>query len=305
MSLKLKLDFLESQNGSVKDKKAYDFNTEVGTYSGEIKDGNMHGQGKMKYANGEYFEGSFLDNERSGEGRIFWPNGDVYDGEWEDDKMNGTGRMTYSNGDVYIGDWICDLMFDGKMIYTNGDVYEGGWSRGKKYFNGKMTFANGDFFEGEWKNDCIIGGTWSEGKSNDIYNARITYNEDDKTNFYIKKGYVYEGQMKDNKFFGQGVLRNTEKEIVAEGLWQNNECISLQIIKLSQAKEYKQILTIYEELAVNDAFSENRKFFEEEIDKYNLLLISELTNSFSGNLTNDSIPQKQSKESNDDFDDFA
>lgn len=298
MSLKLKLDFLESQNGSVKDKKAYDFNTEVGSYSGEIKDGNMHGQGKMKYANGEYFEGSFLDNERSGEGRMFWPNGDFYDGEWENDNIEGSGKMTYSNGDIYIGDWIeNEKWLKGKMNYTNGDVYEGDWLCDKRSGpQGKMTYDNGDFCEGWWSDDKI--------RSKHYY-VKKTFNLDNEEDFPVKKGYVYEGQMKDNKFFGQGVLRNTDKEIVAEGLWQNNECISLQIIKLNEEKEYKKIITIYEDLAANDDFSENRKFVEEEIDKYNMLLISHVASSFSGNLTNDSIPQNQSQESNDDFDDFA
>jgi len=100
MSLKLKLDSLESQNGSVKDKKAYDFNTEVGTYSGEIKDGNM----LEEYVDAHYYsscKGVFKEGSLHGQGVWDSPykraegefkHGNLYEGSFDDriNKFRGT-----------------------------------------------------------------------------------------------------------------------------------------------------------------------------------------------------------------------
>ncbi len=60
----------------------YKNNVEVVVYTGEWKDGEMHGEGKMTYE-----------------------DGDVYEGQWKNNKMHGKGEYKYKNGDVYEGDW--------------------------------------------------------------------------------------------------------------------------------------------------------------------------------------------------------
>jgi hypothetical protein len=254
------------------------------TYEGQWQKGLFSGEGVLKNEDDKVVVVGTWENNQIVKGRKVYDNGNVYDGDWKDGQSSGFGKFIWSDGNIYEGNFK-DGNFHGigKMTYANGDAYEGNWKDDNFHGIGKMTYANGDVYEGDWKDNNFHG------------IGKMTY----------ANGDVYEGQMRDNKFFGQGVLKNAENELVAEGLWQNNECISLQIIKLSQEKEYKKIITIYEELAANEAFSENRKFFEEEIERYNMLLISQLTNNFSGNLTNDSTPQNLSKESNDDFDDFA
>ena len=39
-------------------------------YHGELKDGRMHGQGVLTFANGIVYEGPFVDGKREGMGRM-------------------------------------------------------------------------------------------------------------------------------------------------------------------------------------------------------------------------------------------
>lgn len=38
--------------------------------------------GKLKLANGEYYEGIFVDGEKQGQGQYIWANRDRYQGEF-------------------------------------------------------------------------------------------------------------------------------------------------------------------------------------------------------------------------------
>ena len=114
MLLNLKFGFFESKNGTVQDKKVYDVNTEVGTYTGEIKDGDMHGQGELtlnqdgKVFSGKFnnnilfsgklkdnysvYEGTFLAFKPNGNGSYFWKESNEYHGEFKDGKKHGLGK---------------------------------------------------------------------------------------------------------------------------------------------------------------------------------------------------------------------
>ena len=51
-------------------------------YVGDFRDGNFHGQGTLR-----------------------WENGNVYIGRWRDGKMHGQGTLTFANGDKHVGSW--------------------------------------------------------------------------------------------------------------------------------------------------------------------------------------------------------
>ena len=59
-------------------------------YEGKFKDGVFHGDGKIKFNNGETFEGSFLEGDKH-LGRLTYPDGSYYDGMFKDNVPNGTG----------------------------------------------------------------------------------------------------------------------------------------------------------------------------------------------------------------------
>ena len=62
-----------------------------GKYFGQLKDGVMHGQGKIIYTSSNYkeyvFEGEWKGGKREGGGRIVYPDGRVRKGTWDDGKL--------------------------------------------------------------------------------------------------------------------------------------------------------------------------------------------------------------------------
>jgi len=119
-------------------------------------------KGKMTYANGIVYEGSFLiDGVPNGKGKMIFPDGKKADGYWTNGKyftdisdnegaltvneiinlfsitdidtssmFNGFGNLTYANGDIYEGNWQNKPHGKGKMIYVDGTVKEGNWIEG-------------------------------------------------------------------------------------------------------------------------------------------------------------------------------
>ena len=60
-----------------------------GTYTGEFKDGLIHGQGKMVYQNGDVYEGTWKESVRHGQGTLTKANGEVLSGLWEYNLFRG------------------------------------------------------------------------------------------------------------------------------------------------------------------------------------------------------------------------
>ena len=74
-------------------------------YNGEWKDGTMHGQGRMIYADGWGYVGGWKNGTMDGQGTLNHPDGTVYEGQWRLGKMHGLGKLTYPDGWQFIGQW--------------------------------------------------------------------------------------------------------------------------------------------------------------------------------------------------------
>ena len=120
------------------------------TYEGEWEAGEMYGNGKMTYKNGNIYEGKFHNGLMYGNGKMTYENGEVYEGQWINNCYNGKGKMTYENGDIYEGQWQWKKKHGtGKMIYENGDVYDGDWINDNKEGSGEMTYDNSNIYAKE------------------------------------------------------------------------------------------------------------------------------------------------------------
>jgi hypothetical protein len=53
---------------------------------GEFKNGKRDGNGKITFADGETYEGSWKDDKKHGAGVLKTANGEKYDGKWQEDK---------------------------------------------------------------------------------------------------------------------------------------------------------------------------------------------------------------------------
>eukprot|EP01034_Spumella_vulgaris_P023431 gene23431-29649_t len=194
------------------------------TLIGQILDGQMHGQGKLTYENGEYYDGEWLrgtiflasgdkyvgdwkDGRRHGSGTYFYCDGDRYDGEWRNDERHGRGVMTYSSDsnavqEKFEGEWV-DGKMQGRGIYhySDGSVYDGNWMAGKMQGKGLFLYPNGNRYEGEFFNDAKEGYGILQYKNGERYEVSCSETGDSKSLRLLQNG-----QWKTNFANGTGAL---------------------------------------------------------------------------------------------------
>ncbi len=108
----------------------------VHQYTGEFKDGDFHGEGRMgddnNYKQGTFFKGTFaqgkwmysdrlykgtfVENRLEGIGTMTM-DGEVYSGTFKNDKLNGPGTLKMENGDLLEG-MFADTLLEGVVIKT-------------------------------------------------------------------------------------------------------------------------------------------------------------------------------------------
>ena len=170
-------------------------------YVGSWKNDLKHGQGNCAFANGDVYEGDWVEDMKSGQGCFHFSSGNTYEGGYKEDKRHGHGKLTFAGGNVYEGDWEENKMHGhGRYSYANGDVYEGSLRGGKKSGQGRMSYASGSEYDGNWEEDKKSG----QGKY-----------------YHSGKKETYEGHWKENMKDGQGTL--TCPEGIYEGDWKTDK----------------------------------------------------------------------------------
>ena len=142
-------------------------------YEGGIQDGVAHGNGTMKYNNGDKYDGQWVNGKRQGQGTYTFINGDKYVGNWINNQQNGYGVYYFADGSKYIGHWNNNKQ-DGRglNIWANGDRYEGYFKDGLLDGEGTITWNSGVKFVGKWIKGIQSGyGTYyyPDGKKQDGY----------------------------------------------------------------------------------------------------------------------------------------
>ena len=79
------------EGDKLKDVKIYNNKgKEIANCTFEKIDIELNGKGKIKYENGDVYEGEFKDGELDGQGKFISANGKlIYEGEFKDGKQNG------------------------------------------------------------------------------------------------------------------------------------------------------------------------------------------------------------------------
>jgi hypothetical protein len=137
-------------------------------YEGEKNEaGEFHGQGKMSFASGDVYEGSWSQGEMHGEGTMKFSNSNdgSYVGEWKIGKFDGKGVLTMASGNRYEGDFKEGKQDGhGTLIYARGQrkQFEGEWEAGVRSGFGTMTYANGEQEEGEYEDGKLAVDTAPE-----------------------------------------------------------------------------------------------------------------------------------------------
>ena len=161
-------------------------------YTGEMINNRITGQGRMEYADGRIYEGTFSDGRWDGYGNAYFPsNNSRYEGIWSNNLREGKGQATYYNEDgsvfaFHSADFHNDII-DGHLRseFSDGTVVEGysfkGYvptkdiviSYGSKYFDEKLRFC-------QYKGSVTYENNW--------------YVRNGKGRLTDSEGVVYEGQ---------------------------------------------------------------------------------------------------------------
>ena len=122
--------------------------------------------GKLKYKNGNVYEGQLLNGKRSGNGTMTFSNGDVYVGMWKNDQMNDfEGLYTFSNGNEYKGSFRHSASSKFGVFHGSGTlkvkdlgVLTGSFEENLVHGPGRFEFSENETeFESKWDHLAIDG----------------------------------------------------------------------------------------------------------------------------------------------------
>ena len=112
------------------------------TNSTECVNGDCYnGPGKIRYENGDFFDGNFLDGQII-KGTYTFNNGTKYIGSWNNGQLNGLCEIYNNDGTIYIGE-VIDGQFNGIGTYTyaDGSKWTGTWNNGERA-EGNFNYEN-------------------------------------------------------------------------------------------------------------------------------------------------------------------
>jgi len=109
---------------------------EVVTWSGPCPNGIADGKGVLQFStdgkDGARYEGDVKQGVISGQGKLKTPDDATYEGDWVDGKPDGYGKYVAPDGSSFVGGWTAGLQ-DGPGTYrdTAGGMQTGDWKNGK------------------------------------------------------------------------------------------------------------------------------------------------------------------------------
>jgi|EP01046_Picozoa_sp_COSAG06_P014196 hypothetical protein len=207
-------------------------NLETGVVSTPAPMLRAHGKGKMRYVNGDRYDGQWVNTRREGQGKHKAKGGvhqGTYEGAWAKDMRSGAGRYIDKDGNMLLGRWENNVPREGVMEWSTGDVYDGWWS-------GKCEWVISSDKTGAADQRC--GNIASYGSRDDGVRCRCFEHKKEShvlLNPYKRQGHgtmkwtdgaVYQGQWENDKRHHKGVMRyGTTNPIwsdgdVFEGLWR-------------------------------------------------------------------------------------
>lgn len=138
-------------------------------YTGEFKEGEIHGHGVCHYSDGSKYEGEWNRRHPDGRGTMTYADGSQRSGLWQRGQpVDGHGRVisTYlarqeaeaQTADVQAGCLSGDC-YNGRGVfaYIDGSRYEGSFQNGKPDGYGTFIYPNGDRHTGAFRNGAPHG----------------------------------------------------------------------------------------------------------------------------------------------------
>ena len=179
-----------------------------GRYYGALRDGKLHGRGRLEWDNGARYEGSFAGGLASGKGKMAFANGSVYEGEFRDGMMHGRGRMVMAEGSVYEGEFSKDYFNgEGELVSADGRKYRGEFVMGNYHGKGRHESPDGETHEGEFRKNEFTGrGSYRRRDGARYEGEFLNWRLHGRGRFTDPGGNVYDGTFVNGDFDGKGTL---------------------------------------------------------------------------------------------------
>lgn len=186
-------------------------------YVGDLKDGKMHGEGKLYMDDHLWYEGDFELGEISGYGTFYFRGTPIYTGDIIRRVAEGKGMFYRLDGNKFFGGDLVNGVLHGngvsyfvKSYGENVVQYEGSYENGLRNGHGKLySSSNNLWYEGGWKDGQFHGNGKSYSDGIVVYDGH--WDNHIKTGFgkeyYLSDGLLkYEGYYDNDLYHGQGTL---------------------------------------------------------------------------------------------------
>lgn len=212
-------------------------------YYGPLVDGQLHGTGRLEWANGGHYEGEFRHGLKHGEGRKEMPGVALYVGQFQNGLQHGQGRLEWADGSSYEGEFERGLP-QGEGVHTTsaGSQYAGQFRLGK-IKTGIWTDASGIRYEGSFEQwaphgegvfQDSYGGTYSGTFDEGVFGGEGKYHDESESyqgefeqwqyhgqgRIEYASGEIWEGEFMYGRRHGEGRLTPADGSDIIEGRWQ-------------------------------------------------------------------------------------
>ena len=124
-------------------------------YNGKFKEGKYHGEGNLYKKNGEQYIGEF-NNSIFVKGKIKFNNGDSYEGNIINNLMEGKALYKYKNGDIFKGTFIKGKKKFGSLTFNEGKNKYEGYFENDKFSGEGILNINGEEKKGIFKDGILV-----------------------------------------------------------------------------------------------------------------------------------------------------
>lgn len=182
------------------------------TYVGSLNaQGELEGNGRMHWKNGDSYEGNFVAGLFQGQGKLSMSSSGVYTGSFVGGAMEGQGELVYTDGSRYLGEFKeSQFHGKGKLMYSDGSFYTGDFANGRPNGKGRWVFADQSTYTGDVVNGVITGkGELTRG-GNKYLGEFVSGKMHGKGVFTDAQGNSYSGEFQSDIFNGEGVYTGVD-----------------------------------------------------------------------------------------------
>jgi hypothetical protein len=279
------------------------------TYNGEYVEGQKT-KGKLKFLNGSFYQGFFRDGVFNGEGILFDKREKILnEGIWADGKIVTPQITQFSKSksqsinkgrlpacpsadeskDTHkerIAKWSnCHGIYEAKIEPMKGMVIEANFFNGSPNGFGKFTYPDNDaHFEGTFRNGELEFGLLKFSKESKLsgesfygwFSQSIPHGYGQ---WQYANGNFYEGQIKDGKPDGAGIMFDKSSGEELEGIWQEGRFVKAE--KLEKGRQIarsdkKPIVELDENILDNLATAKKKCVdlgFKENTEKFGFCVL--------------------------------